>query len=62
MGGAWSGAEGEWASFHPKDYASDQTVRLLDFHAQEDDVSGAAQDRTAEFAAQSHSLRPTSVR
>jgi hypothetical protein len=62
----WVGLErgrgGEWASSDPKDHASDQTVRLLDFHAQEEDVSGAAQDRTAEFAAQSHSLRPTSVR
>jgi hypothetical protein len=44
---------GEWAGFHPKDHASDQTARPLDFDAQEDDVSGAAQDRTAEFAAQS---------
>jgi hypothetical protein len=28
---------------------------MLDLDAQEDDVSGAAQDRTAEFAAQSSS-------
>jgi hypothetical protein len=52
-GGAWSSTEGDWAGFHPKDHASGLTVRLLDFDTQEDDVSGAAQDRTAEFAAQS---------
>jgi len=46
----WS-PELDWdrAGFHPKDLAS--AVGMLDLDAQEDDVSGAAQDRTAEFAA-----------
>ncbi|KJC54106.1 hypothetical protein UP10_41380 [Bradyrhizobium sp. LTSPM299] len=44
-----------WAGFHPKADASNPTVRLLDFDGQDDDVSGAAQDRTPGFAARSSS-------
>src|ERR1700738_5133261 len=40
-----------------------RTAGILDLDAQEDDVCGAAQDCTAEFAAPKvHPLRPTSVR
>jgi hypothetical protein len=49
------------AGFYPKDDASNPTVRLLDFDAQDDDVSGAAQDRTPGFAARS-SFAPADFR